>query len=181
MENSQTGRVSPRTSSRGGNGDSASKKSNSPTYSSPLQREVSKDSHSSTNTKNSPSLRGSSTTPPGTITTDSGPAVGSSSSGTGSTTIATSANSAASTVNALGPPASGPSGGSPTQHLPPHLQGTHLNSQNMQRMQQQHQQHHFNPPQSQPLLEGGSGFRGGGMEMTSIREEMGEHQQGLSV
>ena len=28
-----------------------------------------------------------------------------------------------------------------------------------------------NPPPSQPLLEGGSGFRGGGMEMTSIREE----------
>ncbi|KAI5925609.1 PAS domain-containing protein [Camillea tinctor] len=37
----QTGRVSPRNSSRGGNGDTASKKSNSPVHSSPLQREVS--------------------------------------------------------------------------------------------------------------------------------------------
>ncbi|KAI1659415.1 PAS domain-containing protein [Daldinia decipiens] len=36
----QTGRVSPRNSSRGGNGDGASKKSNSPVHSSPLQREV---------------------------------------------------------------------------------------------------------------------------------------------
>ncbi|OTA99330.1 hypothetical protein M426DRAFT_48584, partial [Hypoxylon sp. CI-4A] len=36
----QTGRVSPRNSSRGGNGDAASKKSNSPIHSSPLQREV---------------------------------------------------------------------------------------------------------------------------------------------
>ncbi|KAL7619983.1 hypothetical protein AAE478_010531, partial [Parahypoxylon ruwenzoriense] len=36
----QTGRVSPRNSSRGGNGDTASKKSNSPVHSSPLQREV---------------------------------------------------------------------------------------------------------------------------------------------
>lgn len=36
----QTGRVSPRNSSRGGNGDAASKKSNSPVHSSPLQREV---------------------------------------------------------------------------------------------------------------------------------------------
>lgn len=171
-----------------------SKKSNSPSHSSPLHREVGNDSPSTTTaTKNSPSLRGSSTTAPGTITTDSGPAVASSASGTGSTTIATSANSAASTVNALGPPATGPSGGSPAQHLPPHLQGTHLNAQAMQRVQQhkqhqQHQQQHqqlqqhqFNPPKSQPLLEGGSGFRGSGMEMTSIREEMGEHQQGLSV
>ncbi|KAK3954732.1 PAS domain-containing protein [Pseudoneurospora amorphoporcata] len=179
----QTGRVSPRTSSRGGNGDSVSKKSNSPSHSSPLHREVGKESQSTTTAKNSPSLRGSSTTPPGTVTTESGPAVASSTSGTGSTTLGTSANSAASTVGALGPPATGPSGGSPTQHLPPHLQGTHLNVQAMQRIQQ-HQQHHhhqFNPPQSQPLLEGGSGFRGGGMEMTSIREEMGDHQQGLSV
>ncbi|KAI1080272.1 hypothetical protein F5B20DRAFT_106568 [Whalleya microplaca] len=37
----QTGRVSPRNSSRGGTGDAASKKSNSPVHSSPLQREVS--------------------------------------------------------------------------------------------------------------------------------------------
>ena len=29
----------------------------------------------------------------------------------------------------------------------------------------------FNPPQSRPLLEGGSGFGGGGMEMTAIQEE----------
>ncbi|KAK6953172.1 blue light receptor [Daldinia eschscholtzii] len=36
----QTGRVSPRNSSRGGNGDATSKKSNSPVHSSPLQREV---------------------------------------------------------------------------------------------------------------------------------------------
>ncbi|KAI1385303.1 uncharacterized protein F4822DRAFT_340771 [Hypoxylon trugodes] len=36
----QTGRVSPRNSSRGGNGDAASKKSNSPVHSSPLQREL---------------------------------------------------------------------------------------------------------------------------------------------
>ncbi|KAI0018160.1 hypothetical protein F4780DRAFT_781594 [Xylariomycetidae sp. FL0641] len=37
----QMGRVSPRTSSRGGNGDTTSRKSNSPVHSSPLQREVS--------------------------------------------------------------------------------------------------------------------------------------------
>ncbi|KAK8022477.1 PAS domain-containing protein [Apiospora rasikravindrae] len=37
----QTGRVSPRNSSRGGNNDGASKKSTSPVHSSPLQREVS--------------------------------------------------------------------------------------------------------------------------------------------
>jgi len=30
---------------------------------------------------------------------------------------------------------------------------------------------HYNPPQSRPLLEGGSGLRGGGMEMTAIQEE----------
>ncbi|KAI1803552.1 PAS domain-containing protein [Daldinia bambusicola] len=36
----QTGRVSPRNSSRGGNGDATSKKSNSPVHSSPLQREM---------------------------------------------------------------------------------------------------------------------------------------------
>ncbi|KAI1371891.1 hypothetical protein F4677DRAFT_278942 [Hypoxylon crocopeplum] len=36
----QTGRVSPRNSSRGGNGDTTSRKSNSPVHSSPLQREV---------------------------------------------------------------------------------------------------------------------------------------------
>ncbi|KUI59461.1 White collar 1 protein [Cytospora mali] len=36
----QTGRVSPRTSSRGGNGDTYSKQSNSPRHSSPLHREV---------------------------------------------------------------------------------------------------------------------------------------------
>lgn len=37
----QTGRVSPRNSSRGnGNGDASSKKSNSPIHSSPLHREV---------------------------------------------------------------------------------------------------------------------------------------------
>ncbi|KAH9904582.1 PAS domain-containing protein [Xylariomycetidae sp. FL2044] len=37
----QTGRVSPRNSSRGGTGDAASKKSNSPVHSSPLYREMS--------------------------------------------------------------------------------------------------------------------------------------------
>lgn len=30
---------------------------------------------------------------------------------------------------------------------------------------------HMNPPPSQPMLEGGSGLGGGGMEMTLIREE----------
>ncbi len=30
---------------------------------------------------------------------------------------------------------------------------------------------HMNPPPSQPLLEGGSGVGGSGMEMTSIEEE----------
>lgn len=30
---------------------------------------------------------------------------------------------------------------------------------------------HGNPPKSQPMLEGGSGLGGGGMEMTAIREE----------
>ncbi|KAM7196317.1 putative white collar 1 protein [Rhypophila sp. PSN 637] len=42
----QTGRVSPRNSSRGGNGDTHSRKSNSPSHSSPLQRELPKDNHS---------------------------------------------------------------------------------------------------------------------------------------
>lgn len=31
--------------------------------------------------------------------------------------------------------------------------------------------HGYNPPQSTPMLEGGSGLGGGGMEMTAIQEE----------
>lgn len=41
----QTGRVSPRTSSRGGGGDGHSKKSNSPNHSSPLHREITNATH----------------------------------------------------------------------------------------------------------------------------------------
>ncbi|KAI0005216.1 hypothetical protein F4779DRAFT_630193 [Xylariaceae sp. FL0662B] len=76
----QTGRVSPRNSSRGGTGDTASKKSNSPVHSSPLQREVStgeiseQPSETDTNTTVNrssgssmvPSIGSATTTPTGT-------------------------------------------------------------------------------------------------------------------
>ncbi|KAJ3560331.1 hypothetical protein NPX13_g9341 [Xylaria arbuscula] len=68
----QTGRVSPRNSSRGG-GDTASKKSNSPVHASPLHQEVSAETKSaptlSRNSTNSSMPRSSSTgvTPPSTM------------------------------------------------------------------------------------------------------------------
>jgi PAS domain S-box-containing protein len=120
----QTGRVSPRNSSRGGNGDSQSKKSNSPIHSSPLHREVSSDL---------PSLESSKTvsaTTPRSTTASEDQYI------TPSQVPSTPAAISGATKTGVG------------------AAGTH-----------------FNPPQSRPLLEGGSGRGGGGMEMTAIQEE----------
>lgn len=119
----QTGRVSPRNSSRGGNGDSQSKKSNSPIHSSPLNREVSTElpsleSAGKTTSTTTPLSDDQYTTPAAVPDTPS--------------TI---------TASAAKTPTTAPEG------------------------------MYFGPPQSQPMLEGGSGARGGGMEMTAIQEE----------
>ncbi|KAH8887046.1 hypothetical protein GQ53DRAFT_784640 [Thozetella sp. PMI_491] len=107
----QTGRVSPRNSSRGN--DTPSKKSNSPIHSSsPLQREM-PSSDGAKSTKSQESGRGSGGNTP-----------------SGADTAAAGKN-----------------------HGPAHNNAS------------------ANPPQSQPLLEGGSGSGGGGMEMEAIREE----------
>ncbi|KAI7921622.1 hypothetical protein M9X92_005272 [Pyricularia oryzae] len=109
----QVGRVSPRTSSRGGGtkDDSNSRKSNSPSHQSPLQREFSSDGNAANNSPSS------------------------------NQAVVASASDAADAGSSAGvTPTIGVSQGSM-------------------------------PPQSQPLLEGGSGYRGGGMEMTSICEE----------
>ncbi|KAJ9130272.1 White collar 1 protein [Pleurostoma richardsiae] len=104
----QIGRVSSRASSRG-NGDSQSKKSNSPAHSSPLQREL---------IDGEPSAFG-----------EMRPSRSSSATSAGSNNAST----------AVPPGASSKS-------------------------------HHTMPPPSQPLLDGGSGFRGTAMEMTFTRE-----------
>lgn len=110
----QTGRVSPRNSSRGGSGDAQSKKSNSPIHSSPLHRD-----------------RPEGTTPPHR------------------TEAAESSQNPGATGSIGSPshPAGTASSASPTSKT------------------------HSMPPPSQPLLEGGSGAGGSGMEMTSIIEE----------
>jgi len=118
----QTGRVSPRNSSRGGNGDTQSKKSNSPIHSSPLHREVS--------SADTPSL---------------------------DLPTKTSATPASMTEDVNTPIAATPAT-SMTMNGSTPVASTKANSG-------------FNPPPSQPLLEGGSGLGGGGMEMTSIQEE----------
>ncbi|EOO02574.1 putative white collar 1 protein [Phaeoacremonium minimum UCRPA7] len=109
----QTGRVSPRTSSRGGghNGDSASKKSTSPNHSSPLHREVTTSTDATGDTEMTP-------------VDDNRRSSSSGSTGNGSATAT-------------------PSGA----------------------------KGHSVPPQSQPLLAGGSGLGGMGMGMTAISEE----------
>ncbi|KAK0611171.1 PAS domain-containing protein [Immersiella caudata] len=120
----QTGRVSPRNSSRGGNGDSQSKKSNSPIHSSPLHREVSSDM---------PSLEPSKTVP---ATTPLSTAVSEDQYTTPTQVPSTPVTISGMTKTGVGAPGA-----------------------------------HYNPPQSRPLLEGGSGLGGGGMEMTAILEE----------
>ncbi|KAK0610441.1 PAS domain-containing protein [Bombardia bombarda] len=122
----QTGRVSPRNSSRGGGGtgDSVSKKSNSPIHSSPLQREVPA-------IKELPSLD-----PPTNRSTTSGT----------SATLTPDENSP--TAGAHAPTSPTAAGGKAAAGA-----------------------HHPFPPQSRPLLEGGSGLGGGGMEMALIQEE----------
>lgn len=110
----QVGRVSPRTSSRGGGNkeDSQSRKSNSPSHQSPLQRELSLEGRAGIKLPPSNQAAASS---------------GSDVAEAGSSAVVT--------------PTVGPV---PQSSL---------------------------PPPSRPMLEGGSGFRGGGMNMTSIREE----------
>jgi len=121
----QTGRVSPRNSSRGGNGDSQSKKSNSPIHSSPLHREVPTEL---------PSLEsGSKVTSAATPLSTAG--------SEDQYNAPTPTPSTPVTVSAAVKAVIGPAGA------------------------------HFNPPPSRPLLEGGSGLGGGGMEMTAIQEE----------
>ena len=110
----QTGRVSPRTSSRGGGNDAQSRKSNSPHHSSPLQRETTGERLSNkffdgANIK---------TESPGQGDDSETPCAGMAQ-------------------------AHGPGTGNPN----------------------------LNPPPSQPMLEGGSGTGGAGMEMEAIREE----------
>ncbi|KAK3690009.1 PAS domain-containing protein [Podospora appendiculata] len=134
----QTGRVSPRNSSRGGtgNGDATSKKSNSPGHSSPYQQ-----------TTPSLSIDPTAKSTPGASTAmmtddeNSPPSAG------GTMTANTP-------VSATGAPAKQPaaSGGAAGSGLAG-CGG------------------HANPPPSRPLLEGGSGMGGGGMEMTLIQEE----------
>jgi hypothetical protein len=106
------GKVSPRNSNRGGNGDSQSKKSTSPIHSSPLQREVTNETPPHDQVIKTPSSSSQQTS-------------------VNEETVSASGGSAAAKAAAV----------------------------------------HINPPQSQPLLEGGSGLGGGGMEMTSISEE----------
>ncbi|KAK3313940.1 PAS domain-containing protein [Apodospora peruviana] len=121
----QTGRVSPRNSSRGGNGDSQSKKSNSPIHSSPLQREMPNDTPPL-----DPPSRSSTAAPSSTAATND---VNSPATVTGGTTVSGGAAAAMTAINKMGG--------------------------------------HVNPPPSRPMLEGGSGLGGGGMQMTLIREE----------
>ncbi|KAK3984940.1 putative white collar 1 protein [Cladorrhinum sp. PSN332] len=135
----QTGKVSPRNSSRGGNGDASSKKSNSPIHPSSLNREV---LNAGTTTSTSKTMEA--ITPPG------GTATGSSS------------NS-----NSVSPP----DGNNSDQSTPGAASAPNDNSSSNEKALNI-TAGHIGPPQSQPLLEGGSGVGGGGMEMTSIREEM---------
>ncbi|KAK4177182.1 putative white collar 1 protein [Triangularia setosa] len=135
----QTGRVSPRNSSRGG--DAQSKKSNSPSHASPLQREVSSSTPKPTTTD----------TPPAEAGTKSATA-------TPSNALTPSDNSSSGLPT---PTANGGNGGSKpgaTSSASPDIKDEAGATQ-------------YGPPQSQPMLEGGSGVGGGGMEMTSIREE----------
>ncbi|KAK4194476.1 putative white collar 1 protein [Triangularia verruculosa] len=142
----QTGRVSPRNSSRGG--DAQSKKSNSPSHASPLQREVS--SSSTATVKPAPT-----DTPPNTesgnrsssVTPSNAPTPSDNSSTGGFPTPTVSAGNSGTKPGAT-------STASPDIKTPPSGEEAHLG-----------------PPQSQPMLEGGSGVGGAGMEMTSIREE----------
>ncbi|KAH8653308.1 PAS domain-containing protein [Xylariales sp. PMI_506] len=69
----QTGRVSPRNSSRGGNGDTASKKSTSPVHSSPLHREVSAGESSTQPSEAESKLAGGKTINP-SVSPNTGPA-----------------------------------------------------------------------------------------------------------
>ncbi|KAK4187842.1 putative white collar 1 protein [Podospora australis] len=126
----QTGRVSPRNSSRG-NGDTHSKKSNSPSHASPLHRE-----HPATTT--------AAATTTNTVTADTPPR----DSASRSPTVTTTPSNSISPGEVGQTDTSTPTGGQAAS-----AKGG------------------IGPPQSQPMLEGGSGFRGGGMEMTSIREE----------
>ncbi|KAK1753522.1 putative white collar 1 protein [Echria macrotheca] len=114
-----TGRVSPRNSSKGGNGDTQSKKSNSPIHSSPLHREMS--------SADTPSLE-----PP-----------------TRASTTPTSTTEDFNAPIAVTPPSNGNG-----------VSGKGINNNGA-----------MNPPPSRPLLEGGSGLGGSGMEMTAIQEE----------
>ncbi|KAK4228198.1 putative white collar 1 protein [Podospora fimiseda] len=142
----QTGKVSPRNSSRGGNGDASSKKSNSPIHHSSLNREVSNGPGTTTTSKTMDTI-----TSPGGL-------------GTGS-----SSNS-----NSVSPP----SGNDSEQATP--AAGSTQNNNSSNEKASTITAGHVGPPQSQPLLEGGSGVGGGGMEMTSIREET-EQQEPTAV
>lgn len=132
----QTGRVSPRNSNRGG--DAQSKKSNSPSHASPLQREVSSNSTKPATTDTPPTEPGSKSTtatPTNVLTpSDNG------SSGFPTPTAGGNGSSKTGATSSASPDIKSENGGG-------------------------------GPPQSQPMLEGGSGLGGSGMEMTSIREE----------
>ncbi|KAK5653527.1 hypothetical protein OQA88_8786 [Cercophora sp. LCS_1] len=127
------GRISPRNSARG-SGDAASKKSNSPSHSSPLHNEV-------LPVDNSTAEQGSKA----------------------STTPASTDDSIATPTPPPPPPppaatATASNGAAPPKSIDEVVTG-HAHS------------HGYNPPQSTPMLEGGSGLGGGGMEMTAIQEE----------
>lgn len=115
----QTGKVSPRNSSRGNGstrgGDAQSKKSASPIHSSPVHRGMAPD------TPSLDPVTKAATTPTSAVDTDDFPV-----------TPGGAAAAAAAAAKAAG---------------------------------------HFNPPPSRPLLAGGSGAGGSGMEMTAIQEE----------
>ncbi|KAK4653215.1 White collar-1 protein light receptor [Podospora pseudocomata] len=136
QRDAQTGRVSPRNSNRGG--DAQSKKSNSPSHASPLQREVSSNSTKPATTDTPPTEPGSKSTtatPTNVLTpSDNG------SSGFPTPTAGGNGSSKTGATSSASPDIKSENGGG-------------------------------GPPQSQPMLEGGSGLGGSGMEMTSIREE----------
>lgn len=158
---SKTGRVSPRTSSRGAGGDGhSSKKSNSPNHSSPLHREITSAPDASVGSQRGAAEKN---------TSEASKTIQSPSTDHGTNNITSSAT--AGNVNKTN------NNKSSNSNINISNNSSHSNSNNgnedgnggvattVKGMM---------PPPSQPLLEGGAGTGGHSMEMTSIQEEGNE-------
>lgn len=178
----QTGRVSPRNSSRGaGTADSASKKSNSPSHASPLQREMSNHRHNSHGGSAHNSNKSSPTSPVDPVhgnsmsrtsgASKSAGTIGAPTPATSSARTAIFSNSNSNSSSSGSPPSPGSSGSGSNGGAALDGRPYHHGHGQMPQGGAVYMEHNLFPPQSTPMLEGGSGIGGGGMEMSAIREE----------